>query len=279
MSERPLPYVGVSGVVGREQQYELERIAERAELLSEPSRRQLLLGVKAVHKTQYLDQPNKYGEDWYPVRETRFAEAIEPRGHVDTTFPVAQVYFEPEQSTYWKYRQRFTDRIMARGGSWIKGMQYDMLPWHRYDFRDYLHDVRDIYGKRTLLQAHGPAMEALGPGGTAKVLGSYGPVLDYVLFDSSHGRGQTLDTVELRRYLDEAYSTSELAHVGFAVAGGLDGDVVHNELRPLVRDFPDLSWDAEGKLHPVTGEGRRPLDIPTAERYIEISSRAIRDSR
>ncbi len=51
MTERPKPYVGISGVVNPVQQIELRGFAGDLQR----SGRQLALGVKAVHKTQWLD--------------------------------------------------------------------------------------------------------------------------------------------------------------------------------------------------------------------------------
>ncbi len=278
MSERSVPYVGVSGVVGQGQQELLRFIAEREGLLEGRDRRILLLGVKATHKTQFLDTENKYGRQFYPVGE-EFSEACSPARDSDDMLPVAQVFFDPDKVQDGNYRQDFSNRILTRGSAWLEGVQYDMLPWHKYDMRDYLDEVRHTFGKKVLLQVHGPAMEALGPSRAADTLARYGSSLDYVLFDASHGTGTQLDTHSLSRFLNEAYDTSELSHVGFGVAGGLDGDAVREQLPPLLRQFPDLSWDAEGKLHPVDKAGMRPLDIECADRYISASSDVIRDNQ
>lgn len=68
MLERMQPYVGVSGVVSPRQQSELEQMFVDSGLRS--TGRRLQLGVKAVHKTQYLDTINKFGEAWYPTEAT-----------------------------------------------------------------------------------------------------------------------------------------------------------------------------------------------------------------
>lgn len=274
-----MPYVGVSGVNGLHQQAELEAVANEVELHEGLNRRVLLLGIKATHKTQYLDVPNKYGEEFYPVGEKGFQYALDRSvSSRDSVLPVAQIYLEPELATDNTYRQAFTDKLLSRGGSWLRGMQYDMLPWHQHDFRDYLGDVREIYGRKIILQAHGPAMDDLGPARLAQALGQYGPVLDYVLFDSSHGKGEKLHTAQLRKFLHEAYSVSELDHIGFGIAGGLDEEIVRGELPPLLREFPDLSWDAEGKLHPIIKQGARPLNMRAAKRYLQASAHVIKNN-
>src|SRR5688572_19179571 len=88
--KRPANYVGVSGVVNQEQQ---SNLTEYAEGVFENTDTILMLGVKAVHKTQWLDTTNKYGEQWYPVGENDFANALSRSFRSDN---VAQVFLEPE---------------------------------------------------------------------------------------------------------------------------------------------------------------------------------------
>ena len=65
MTEIKKSYVGVSGVTSPDTERELESINLKSGLAEKG--RLLALGVKAVHKTQYLDIENKYGTEWYPV--------------------------------------------------------------------------------------------------------------------------------------------------------------------------------------------------------------------
>ncbi len=65
------PYVGVRGVVGVGQQLALSGSTSSSGLAAH---RLLLLGVKATHKTQWLDVPNKYGA-WFPSASVRLSRA------------------------------------------------------------------------------------------------------------------------------------------------------------------------------------------------------------
>lgn len=275
---RPESYIGISGVVSPVQQCHAEHLAETLEF-SQLNRR-LLLGVKAVHKTQYLDIENKYGHEWYPVGSQPFVHALWPRSTDSRSLAVAQAFFEPAEVGDAGYRQAFAERIFSRGAAWIDGIQFDMLPWHTSDdMLRFLEELKEKYATKILLQAHAPAMTELGPAGVPRRLGRYAAAVDYVLFDSSHGTGKRLNVDALADFLDAAYSSSNLDHAGFAIAGGLNGDIVREELPALLERYPDVSWDAEGQLHPVNAKGTRPLDFTLTQQYLEASAEVIRQTR
>lgn len=267
---RPRPYVGVSGVVTPAQQHQLETVASTIDLTP---RRDLLLGVKATDKTQMLDIENKYGTTWYPVGEA-FADALlAGRRTEGGSFRVAQVYLDTDHVHDPAYRAAFTDRLFARGSGWLDGVQFDMLPWHTNPaMLGFLQEIKDRHNTSILLQCHGPAMAAFGPTGTVRLLSQFAPMIDFVLFDSSHGTGTRLDVDALSAFVEEAYSASALDPVGVAVAGGLDASTVERDLPTLVERFPDLSWDAEGALHPVAADGTRPLDMTVVQEYLRASA-------
>lgn len=265
---RALPYVGVSGVVSVDQASRVLGAFARSGL---PASRQLLLGVKATHKTQWLGVGNRYGSEWFPVGESGFASAAPvPSPGV---MGVAQVFLEPSVVADAGYREAFTQRLLERGRSWLTGVQFDMLPWHTEPWAaGYLAGLREC-GLDVLVQCHGPAMAELGPVGCARRLAEVGEGISHVLFDSSHGTGRSMDSVALGAFVAEALSVAGLDHVGLAVAGGLDAVAVREGLPSLLELCPDLSWDAEGRLHPeVLGSVERPLDLGVVGGYFEASA-------
>ena len=171
------------------------------------------------------------------------------------------------------YRDEFVRRICRRGRVWLNALQLDLLPWHDNDaMLPFLETVKADTGNAILLQAHGEAMSRLGPEGVARQLGRYAHVLDYVLFDASHGKGVRMNPAALKPFLDASYASPALAHVGFGVAGGLNAQVVREDVPALLAEHPDLSWDAEGQLHPVNATGKRPLDRQLVREYLEASA-------
>lgn len=271
MTERIKPYVGVSGVVSPEMQQYIEHEHIKSGLAFRD--RLLVLGVKAVHKTQFLDVENKYGTDWYPVGADTFRGALRHEFPSPVAKGVAQVYLDVDHVADADYRETFVRRIVERGQPWLQGLQFDRLPWHdNNDTLSFLEDVKESTGLEVFLQAHGPAMAELGPRGIAPRLGSAAAALDYLLFDASHGTGTRLDVEALRPFIDEAYQDFDTEHLGIAIAGGLNADVVREELPALVEQYPDLSWDAESQLHPENEAGRRPLDPETVAAYLRASA-------
>lgn len=272
----PESYIGVSGVVNESQQEQLESFAE--EFGFTRLRRQLMLGVKATHKTQFLDIPNKYGPEWYPVGGEQFEKAISERKFGSKTIAVAQAYFDVDYVDNQKYRDEFSNRIFERGEQWIDGIQLDMLPWQANPVMlDFLAELKSKHHTKILLQCHKKAMELLGPKGVSEKLGYYSDSIDYVLFDSSHGTGAKLDVDKLKYFIDAGYDNCELNSVGFAIAGGLNEETVREELPKILGDFPDVSWDAEGNLHPMTKDATRPIDMDVAKNYLRSSAKVVED--
>ncbi len=271
MSEIKQPYVSVSGVVSPEIQTVVEESFIASGLKSQG--RHLALGVKAVHKTQFLDIENKYGQDWYPVGAQAFTSALSHDTPKPYTKAVAQTYLDVEHVGDKDYRDAFVRRIHERGQPWIQAIQFDMLPWHNdSDMLSFLENVKETTGLEILLQAHSHAMEELKPQGIVRRLARAAHVIDYLLFDASHGTGTRLDTEALRPFVVEAYEGFDTKHTGIAIAGGLNEQVVREDLPALISDYPHLSWDAEGQLHPVLANGSRPLDIDTTESYLMTSA-------
>jgi hypothetical protein len=267
MTERPKPYVGVSGVVSPEQQSELNEIAMP---LFDHGRR-LALGVKAVRNTQWLDRENKFGRLWYPVGE-EIAGTLKKDDHLR----VAQVYLDQSQARFLgekDYEKRFVDKLLNRTGDMLNGIQFDMLPWDSEGYKELFGHIKAERPEMTiLLQAHRGQMEKHGPNELLRRLSWYHDQIDYVLFDASHGTGKTLDVDALVQFVAPAYRRT---HFGIGVAGGLDGPTVETELPKLLEQFPDLSFDAEGKLHTDT-LSTGALNMKVTKEYLEAAERAIR---
>lgn len=267
------PYVGVSGVVNPEIEASLEAMAVECGLREK--NRILALGVKAVHKTQYLDIENKYGKDWYPVGEDSFRHSLRHDNLNPDTIGVAQAYFDIKHVHEREYRARFLGRIIQRGEPWLQAIQFDMLPWHSNDeMWDFLEDVKQSEVD-TFLQVHGEAMNTLGPKDSVRALSQHSELLDYVLFDSSHGTGKRLDSLALEPFIAEAHEKLDLSQTGIAIAGGLNSEIVREDMPQLLSRYPNLSWDAEGRLHPENASGKRPLDLDVARSYLHASSVAV----
>lgn len=287
---RPHEYIGVSGVVNQEQQAELEEMFAEFGLRDQ---RALQLGIKATHKTQYLGVENKYGSEWYPVgaqaKNVLRRNALDDWVYRKDLMGVAQVCYDASEVYDRDYRRMFLFRMLGTSAiqTWLTGVQFDMLPdWcgHRMlaglakevieDDVAFLGDDSTYRPLTVTLQCQGDIMNAHTPSKIAETLTQF-PHLDYVLFDASGGRGVRMNSETLLPYIEAVYDRPDLNHLDVAVGGGLNAEVVRAELPKILRHFPDVSWDAEGQLHPVNAEGKRPLDMTVCREYLEACAEVL----
>lgn len=261
-------YIGISGVVSQEQQHTLQ---EMFHTLGLHERRVLQLGIKATHKPQYLGVENKYGREWYPVGDEARAALASPLG--TNTTAVAQVCFDNEHVQNWAYRTEFMRRSLGRMSEWLTGVQFDMLPW--FDHPQIVQELTTLVSvEHIVLQCQGDIMKRASPEQVAEKLRSL-PATDHILFDASGGRGIKMDPKVLLPYLEAVTQDPDLAHLRVAVGGGLNAQVVREELPTILRYFPEVSWDAEGQLHPVNHDGKRPLDMDAGREYFEACAEVL----
>lgn len=269
MTERSKPYIGLSGIVNPEQQAVLGDVFREQGL---DDSRLLALGVKATHKTQMLDIENKYGREWYPVGD-EFTDVLDQN---ESELHVAQVFIDPKLAKDEQYRDEFIARIYQRGRSWLNAVQFDMLPISEDDsLPEFINNLKSTTGLNVLLQVHGGLMESYQPKELAKILGGF--AVDYVLLDSSHGQGIRLNINTLHPYIEAFYESDELSKAGIGIAGGLNAEVVVNDLPQIVKYYPDLSWDAEGQLHRRNENDKQPINLEDASGYLIASSDVLQE--
>ena len=146
-------------------------------------------------------------------------------------------------------------------GQHLHAIQFDMI-WP------------DVELLRTLKREY-PTVDLIlqiGTGALAKVdsdpvlvlqkLLSYGPgIIDVVLLDQSMGKGKRLQADLLMPFVQALFP-----HFHVAIGGGL-GPTTMDLVGPFVRQFPGISWDAQGQLRP-SGSALDPIDWSMAEEYI-----------
>jgi hypothetical protein len=290
-------YVGISGVATVEQQQIIVEIAKDAEFpFVEAS---LLLGVKATETTQWHDQPNKYGRLWYPVGE-EFRHSLDIEAHIYgiETDPdlIYAGQFRPNIQFYFgdliNNRHRVTTfalKALERAKNWERyahsqeavppAVQLDMFPWMDAEWDSHLRGMFEKSNYGLILQCHSDYMQEFHPYQVVRrlrALGNLG-VTGTILFDSSHGRGIELDPEALRPFVG-AVTDSELGNnFTVGIAGGLSGDNVEEIVQPLLEEFGELSWDAEGSLHYKDGENDGDFNLLELERYIRVSAAVLKE--
>jgi hypothetical protein len=95
-------------------------------------------------------------------------------------------------------------------------------------------------------------------------IGDYLPMASAVIIDPSGGRGEPFNSEEMIGYLDEI--NNRAWPLRLVAAGGL-GPGSFSHLAPVLRRFPWVSSDVEGKVR--TPEPEDALDMVVVERYIE----------
>lgn len=267
-----MSYVGISGVVNPAQERIYWQIYKDLKLDND---RELMIGVKATEKPQWLNMPNKYGEGWYLVGDN-IEDAHDPIYR--DIVPCLQVFLGSLEGTTDAFS--FIDKLNIRTKNWgPRTFQFDMFHWMNPGVEHLLEHVRKIrgLGGQTILQAFGEYMKEYRPDELAlkfRRLVTNG-LVDYILFDASHGTGATLDVNALGPFVDTAYQVLQDSS-GVAIAGGLDGPTIRDHLPQLLAEFPDLSWDAEGKLHHKDGTNSGLLKHKEVKDYLSASAEVIK---
>ncbi len=101
----------------------------------------------------------------------------------------------------------------------------------------------------------------LRDGVSEKLRRDYGGLFDHALLDLSAGHGEILDPQWAAGQLRRLYSAD--LGTGVGVAGGLCAETLPM-IEPLIREFPGLSIDAEGRLR----DGDDLLDLGRAKEYL-----------
>jgi len=126
---------------------------------------------------------------------------------------------------------------------------------------------KKAYNKTIVLQINNDAFNAVSnsPKKLAeKIHDEYNGIVDHFLLDASGGTGKLFNSEIIRSYLEVLSSKTHT--YGLGVAGGLSPSTLHL-LEPLVKDFPEINIDAEGKLR----DNDDNLDIEITGRYLEKS--------
>lgn len=162
-----------------------------------------------------------------------------------------------------KEKETLGDQLIAMtkfGGRNLHGFQLN-IAWPSLDV---LAEYKKAHpAKQIVLQIGEHAFEMVNhsPEQLAARVAEYDEVVEYVLLDPSGGYGKPFDPERARDHL-LALKAKNLG-LGLGVAGGLSPATL-NLVEPLVREFPDLSIDAEGRLR--TPEDH--LDLAVSSEYL-----------
>ncbi len=246
------PYIGITDFMNYEQVMDMLKVFRKAQSLG--SKRRLHVGVMMSYKTLH-GIPSKW-QDAFPSKEK-----------------IASIFFSNETYNCLHYAdytledisvsKSLTEAIFCCGVS-IHALQLDMIWPEPSDIFNGVHNSRKQI--EVILQVGKKAFEEIGddPNNLVARLADYQGVIQRVLLDKSMGQGLGMDAVGLIPFV-EAIKT-HYPKLGIVVAGGL-GPETMNLVEPLVKEFPDISIDAQGRLRP-SGSALDPVDWRMAGWYL-----------
>lgn len=246
------PYIGITDFSHSDQVVRMLQVLNREK---EPDSEILLhVGVMMSHKTLH-GLPTKYSGVW-PKNE-----------EISEIFELASpdVYYCLHYADY-NFQTTANDLVEGIGyaGPWVDAIQLDM-PWP--DPGMVAHAVHTSRKNlEVILQVGKGAFAEAGddPKEIVRRLEDYEGVIHRVLLDKSMGRGHGMDAYE---FLPFARAIKErFPKIGLVAAGGLGPNTMPH-VEPLVKEFSDISIDAQGKLRP-SGDSTDPIDWFLAEEYL-----------
>lgn len=241
------PYVGITGFMSQGE------VLSVLDVVSSSSHRLVMIGVLASQKTVFLGETNKW-----PNRYPNL-------GDIAGIFPVHSLalnlvhYNTKEPETLLEQMLEVT----KWGGPNFEGFQLNVA-WPRPQI---LEKYRCSHGNmKIVLQVGGGAFKKIDDSPiklAKKIVNEYEGLVDYLLLDPSGGHGKLFDSERVREYLVALREEGAERFIGLGVAGGLSPTTL-NLVEPLIKDFPEISIDAEGRLR----DGDDKLDVDVAKKYV-----------
>lgn len=251
MKKMPDPYIGVTGFMTKTE------IEECLACVPIDSRRKFMVGVLAS-STTITGQRNTLWNKFPRREDFRKIFISDPRAFNCLHFATR----EPEK--LYDHLMRCVDFA----GENLNGIQLNIA----WPDAESIRRVRDQYPRLKIVQQispHLPEYQNVEMEDIAVFLNQrYAGLIDYVLVDFSRGLGKELDTTEISYWLDVISALNP--NLRLVVGGGLEAGNLDSLIRPLLVDYPSLSWDSEGKQRD-NSDGGGHLVLPNAKSYLEKS--------
>jgi len=244
-------YVGITGFTSRNEVYSVSD-----SMMAEDSNRLLMVGVLASKKT-LSGQKNKW-----PNRYPR----VQDISGIFTQHEGVLNLIHYSTDNHHENPSFLIDELIHMsqlGGPFFHGFQLNITWPSRGAIAEFR---KHVPNKVIVLQIGGKALRTINhsPKNLVFDLMKYENLIDYVLIDPSGGLGIPFDTERARAYLKAIHAAN--LNLGLGVAGGLSPTTLHL-VEPLLSDFPDLSWDAEGRLR----DEQDNLVLKTSVEYVQKS--------
>lgn len=239
------PYIGITDFTDR------ARVFEMLDLFPENHPRKLMMGVMSSWK-------------WFNGMTDKWCRVWLQRHHISYMFIDHPKVFN---TLHWADYENMTSnneivRACRDCRRYLHALQLDMV-WPRHDL---LWAVKEILRVPIILQVGKQALEAVANNEAQLIakLKLYQTHIDGILLDCSMGRGVPMNPQLLRSFIIPVKAAFPKLHI--AVAGGLGPDTLHL-VEPIIREFPDVSFDAQGQLRD-SGDSTEPINWVRAKNYV-----------
>ncbi|MDO8408385.1 MAG: hypothetical protein Q7S95_04140 [bacterium] len=246
------PYIGVTGFTDRQQ------VIEAFFHVPDNAHRRLMVGVLASYKSLRR----------LPMRE-QWAKQTPPSDELHSIF-----FEHPQVLNLIHYSadifvdKELCDDLLAlahHAGSVLHGFQLNIVWPSSIALRDFHRFVRKQKLSVVLQINHGSIALAGGtPVAIVEKLRRYEGLIQHLLVDASGGLGKALNVSWAQLYL-RAFRDAQLPFA-LGVAGGF-GPNSMEPIKELLAEFPDLSWDAQGRLR----DKDHRLNPILAGEYLDLS--------
>ncbi|MFA6537634.1 MAG: hypothetical protein WCT18_04550 [Patescibacteria group bacterium] len=245
------PYVGITDFMNFEQVKAMLAVFNQHKKID--SDRKLHVGVMMSFKTLH-NLPTKWA-DAFPRKEE-----IRRIFSSDETYNCLHFVDYENRPDLW----RTLVQAISFGGMRLDAVQLDMVWPEPSHISHGVHTSRKPV--EIILQIGQKAFDAVDNNETFLInkLAEYEGVIDRVLLDRSMGKGIPLQPELLLPFARKI--KWHFPEIGIGFAGGI-GPTTVSLIEPLVKEFPDLSIDAQGKLR-ASGNALDPIDWPLAEDYL-----------
>jgi hypothetical protein len=261
------PYVCISGVGSPKQEKPIARKFEESGLAE--LNRVVALGVEITPETFISRKENQYGRHWYPVCDD-LPKVLKPNGDGARKIkPILQLNFGEFDFKHEDLHREmgFCLGALAKCSRWHpEGVQINNYPLHHKDPEIILKIARVARADTIIIQCCEEVTQECNPKKLAVRIGKLADkqLIDYVIFGSSDGR-VPLNTEALLPFIDAAYEEAG-DKIGVGLAGDLSAQTV-SQVRPALKRYPSLSFNAEARLH-KNGNSDKRLDLPKVGRFL-----------